>query len=202
MNDDIKTEAGAAEQELIENASAEQACRSAAVPETPAEGKDEHIENDERLMFLIPSVVALCFAITALLTHFGNALVDLNNTCYCIYVNADDAGEAEFLDKMEDIMERRPSLSGYTIQKNLIGGYRDSGGKLVREYNSYIIILMDVSFEDIEAMTKDIYRTFNNDSILVEEIVMNSYYMNADTKKHRWKDMPHEDGGNDGGSEK
>ncbi len=42
---------------------------------------------DVRFLYILPSLLALIFAITSFAYQFGNQIVDLKNTCYTIFLN-------------------------------------------------------------------------------------------------------------------
>ena len=59
---------------------------------------------DVRFLYILPSLLALIFAVTSFAYQFGNEIVDLKNTCYTIYMNTpEDRTEDEMIDGMKRI---------------------------------------------------------------------------------------------------
>lgn len=144
---------------------------------------------DERLIYIIPSVVAMCFALASMLFYFGNRFVDMRNTCYYIYLDAGRANEEEFLSSLQDII-RTTTITGYTVQRNLQGGYYDKAeDRVFTERNSYMLILMDVSQEDIKRLAEGALQKFNQDEVLIEEVTMNSYFLSKGERQRSWREI-------------
>lgn len=162
--------------------------------ETAAAGADDgrsHVKQriDERLIYIIPSVVAMCFALASMLFYFGNRFVDMRNTCYYLYLDASSADEQEFLKSLHDII-KTTTITGYTVQRNLQGGYYDKEkDQVFTENNSYMLILMDVSQEDIKRLAQGVLQKFNQNEILIEEVTMNSYFLSKGERQRSWREM-------------
>ena len=141
---------------------------------------------DDRLLYLIPSIVAICMSLTTLLFFFGYKIVDINNTCYHIYVSppvqdGESMSDDEVMSRLDEILERR-KVNGFTIMKNLQGGIRTDNGKMKYE-NSYQVILMNISKGDMESIANEIAAEFAQDLIVVDESVSKSYYLTPEGEK-------------------
>lgn len=132
---------------------------------------------DERLIYLIPAAAALCFALAALMMQFGNVIVDMENTCYYIYVNAPGETEDSFSDKVCKLVEKS-DLPGFIINKNVSNGFRKND-KLVVDRDSYMIILLDAQKKNVLRLTADLIKNFSDNVVLVEEVIMTSYFVTA-----------------------
>ena len=141
---------------------------------------------DERILYLIPSIIAICLALTALLFLFGNKAIDMNNKCYHMFVsppteNGKAIDEKEVLAKLDKILEKQ-DISGFTIMKNLQGGVAREDGSM-EITTSYQVILMDISKKKMERISNAISRDFAQDIVLVEESVVQSYYLTPKGEK-------------------
>lgn len=129
---------------------------------------------DMRMVYIMPSVLALAIAFTSLAYQFGNQLVDLKNTCYYLYFSPyDSEGKAlDFDESMQTIDEilMRNNISGFTLNNNLHGGYKGANGTM-RVIDSYELILMDISKKDAYHIADELVKEFNNQEVLIEEVV-------------------------------
>lgn len=129
---------------------------------------------DKRMVYIMPSILALAIALTSLAYQFGNHLVDLRNTCYYLYFSPYDS-EGKGLD-FDECMKRidsillQDNISGFTLNNHLHGGYKSSEG-LMRVNNSYELILMDISKKDAYRIADELVKQFDNQEVLVEEVV-------------------------------
>lgn len=147
---------------------------------------------DERLIYLIPAAAALCFAFASLMMQFGNVIVDMENTCYYLYVSTSGETEESFADKVGELVEKS-ELNGFTINRNLRGGYKKDG-KLVIDRDSYMIILLEAQKKHVTRFAADLIKTFGPEVVLVEEVVMSSYYMtSADVQRNKLRLRDFED---------
>lgn len=146
---------------------------------------------DKRLLYILPSILALCISITALLYQFSNRLFDMNNTCYYIYINATEDEQAclDVIDKT--LLHSR--VTGFTILKNLQGGYLTSENTY--EFSeSYQVVLMDISRDKAQNIAVQLKDAFGQDIVLVEEVVMTSYFMTGENKAHSLRDLYRDSG--------
>lgn len=130
---------------------------------------------DRRMIYIMPSILALAISLTSLLYQFGNQLVDLRNTCYNLYFSPyDEMGND--LDFDESMMRIRAVLgqhdiSGYTLHTQIEGGYRDADGNMIVN-KGYELILMDISKNEAYSIAEGIGKAFDNQGVLVEEVVI------------------------------
>lgn len=147
--------------------------------------KSEKKVIDRRLLYIIPSLIAICMAFVSIVLQLGNKILDIKNTCYYVYISVPvidgkTLSDNEFLEQTDKILSEC-NVPGFTIVKNLQGGVLKNG-KLEYE-NSYQIILMDISKKDVENFIQTLFKSFNKSGALVEEVVMNSYYVEATTSR-------------------
>ena len=147
---------------------------------------EEKKKVDERLLYIIPSVIAACIGLAALVFALKGIISDNENTCYYIYVNvgADEQGntdDAKNLEKIDNVMLRH-KISGFTVLKNLQGGILDENGKLKLE-TSYQIILMKINKDELKEVAYDIMDQFNQDMVVVESVIMKASYINRDNQE-------------------
>lgn len=138
----------------------------------------------KRILYTLPSIAALFISLFTLIFVFGNEIIDLTNTNYRIYINAPGHSEHSFVRTVTGLIsgEGRSGMS-FSIKKNLLGGLRGSDGKLVREYDSYQIIVMYARKRDVNRFARDLLETFGQSSVLIEEIVM----YNALNDAFKWR---------------
>jgi len=136
---------------------------------------------DRRLLYMIPALIAICMSFVSIVLQLGNKIIDIKNTCYYVYIsvpviNGRTLSDEEFLEQTDKVIQEC-KVPGFTIVKNLQGG-STKDGKLEYE-SSYQIILMDISKKDVENFIRKLFESFNKSGALVEEVVMNSYYVEA-----------------------
>lgn len=134
---------------------------------------------DDRLYFLVPSAVALCFSIAALLCYFGSSFIDMHNSCYYIAVSAAGHTEQEFLDELDDMLADT-SVSGYTVQRSSANGYIDDDGRPEREDDTYFVILLDVDKSDVMRIAQRMTDEYHDDSLILIEFTAKSYFVGRD----------------------
>lgn len=130
---------------------------------------------DRRMVYIMPSILALAISFTSLLYQFGNQLVDLQNTCYYLYFSPyDEQGKDldfdESMSRIKDVLNHH-ELSGYTLHKQVEGGYKGSDG-IMRVNSGYELILMDISKKDAYSIAKELGEAFENQAVMVEEVVI------------------------------
>ncbi|MDD3165043.1 MAG: hypothetical protein PHS97_04210 [Oscillospiraceae bacterium] len=134
---------------------------------------------DKRLLYILPSILALCISITALHYQFSNQLFDMNNTCYYSYVNAAQDEQTCLAVIDETLWESK--VTGFTILKNLQGGYLTSDNTYAFN-ESYQVVLMDISRDKAQMIAVKLKEAFEQDIVLVGEVVMTSYFMSGENK--------------------
>lgn len=141
---------------------------------------------DDRWLYLIPSIIGICLALTALLFFFGYKIIDVNNTCYHLFIsppveNGAEMSDQEVLARLDEILKQE-KISGFTIMKNLQGGVLTEQGEMELS-NSYQIILMSISKNKMENIAHVLAQQFSQDMILIDETVTKSYYMTPKGEK-------------------
>lgn len=141
---------------------------------------------DERLLYIIPSIIAACIGLAALVFALKGIISDNENTCYYIYVNVggdeqENTDDAKNLEKIDNVMLKH-EISGFTVLKNLQGGVLDENGKLKLE-TSYQIILMKINKEELKEVAYDIMDQFNQDMVMVESVIMKASYINRENQE-------------------
>ena len=134
---------------------------------------------DIRLLYILPSLLALVFALTTFGFLFGNELVDLRNTCYTVYFNTPDNMETEEIIKDLDDLLVGYDISGFTINLNTQGASIIDGE--VDYDDSMQIEFMDISRDaayDIAKLLKERYST----AVLIRESVVKVTLIGIDTE--------------------
>ena len=142
--------------------------------EEKAEAKKQKV--DKRLIYILPSILALVFAITCFGYQFGNQIVDLNNTCYTVYVSIpEEYSDEEALEKINSTLANE-DISGFTVLKNTQGGHIDENKNLVLD-NSYQIILMNLPKKDAYKIANDLKDAFGSPSAVIAESIVKFSYL-------------------------
>ena len=86
------------------------------------EQKSKKFKNvDVRFLYILPSLLAFIFAFTSFSYQFGNAILDLKNTCYTLYLNTPENKTVDEMISELDEMLVRYDISGFTINQNTQG---------------------------------------------------------------------------------
>lgn len=138
---------------------------------------------DRRMVYIMPSIVALAIALTSLLYQFGDELVDLQNTCYYLYFSPHDeqGNDFDYDESMMRIKEviNQHDIAGYTLHSHVEGGYKDSDG-IMNVNKGYELILMDISKKDAYSIAEELGKTFDNQGVMVEEVIMKHSIVKSD----------------------
>jgi hypothetical protein len=128
---------------------------------------------DVRLLYILPSLLALVIAFTAFAYQFGNEIVDLKNTCYTIYMNTpEDRAEDEMIEELDEMLVNY-DISGFTINLNTQGAYV-SDGKIQLD-NSLQIAFMDIARDTVYKIAEDLRETYGVTIMIQESVVKVSY---------------------------
>ena len=128
---------------------------------------------DVRLLYILPSLLALVIAFTAFAYQFGNEIVDLKNTCYTIYMNTpEDRAEDEMIEELDEMLVNY-DISGFTINMNTQGAYV-SDGKIQLD-NSLQIAFMDIARDTVYKIAEDLRETYGVTIMIQESVVKVSY---------------------------
>ena len=141
---------------------------------TMTEKKRKALRNiDVRLLYILPSLLALVIAFTAFAYQFGNEIVDLKNTCYTIYMNTpEDRAEDEMIEELDEMLVNY-DISGFTINLNTQGAYV-SDGKIQLD-NSLQIAFMDIARDTVYKIAEDLRETYGVTIMIQESVVKVSY---------------------------
>ena len=82
---------------------------------------------DVRFLYILPSLLALIFAITSFAYQFGNQIVDLKNTCYTIFLNTPENKTTDDMIAELDQLLVHYDISGFTINLNTQGAFISNG---------------------------------------------------------------------------
>ena len=129
---------------------------------------------DVRFLYILPSLLALIFAVTSFAYQFGNELVDLKNTCYTLFLNTP---ENKTVDKMIEELDEtlvQYDISGFTINLNTQGGFI-SNGELILD-NSIKIEFMGISRNTVYEIAEDLRETYG-ETIMIQEYVVKISYL-------------------------
>ena len=130
---------------------------------------------DIRLLYILPSVLALAISLTALAFQFGNEIVDLKNVCYTLYLSIpDDRDPDDFLEEVCRKVERH-DVSGVTASIADLGGSKIDG-KFNHLTPSVELIFMDVSKNAVTRVARDLSDTYDK-WVLVEEAVVKASFV-------------------------
>ena len=138
------------------------------------EKKHKTLQNiDVRLLYILPSLLALVIAFTSFAYQFGNEIVDLKNTCYTIYMNTpEDRTEDEMIEELDEMLVNY-DISGFTINLNTQGAYV-SDGKIQLD-NSLQIAFMDIARDSVYKIAEDLRETYGVTIMIQESVVKVSY---------------------------
>lgn len=128
---------------------------------------------DVRLLYILPSLLALIFAFTSFAYQFGNEIVDLKNTCYTLYMNTPDDKKVDDMIKELDEMLTKYDISGFTINQNTQGAYITNGE--IQIDDSLQIAFMDISRETLYLIAEDLRDTYGVTVMIQEYVVKVSY---------------------------
>ena len=128
---------------------------------------------DVRLLYILPSLLALVIAFTSFAYQFGNEIVDLKNTCYTIFMNTpEDRAEDEMIEELDEMLVNY-DISGFTINLNTQGAYV-SDGKIQLD-NSLQIAFMDIARDTVYKIAEDLRETYGVTIMIQESVVKVSY---------------------------
>ncbi len=128
---------------------------------------------DVRLLYILPSLLALVIAFTVFAYQFGNEIVDLKNTCYTIYMNTpENRTEDEMIEELDEMLVNY-DISGFTINLNTQGAYV-SDGKIQLD-NSLQIAFMDIARDTVYKIAEDLRETYGVTIMIQESVVKVSY---------------------------
>lgn len=150
------------------------------VEQVEESNKPEKKKVDERLLYIIPSVIALCVGLTALFFALEGIIINRENSCYYLYIdapvdengNVDDEKNLEIIDKI--MISHK--VDGFTVLKNLQGGTIDENGEL-KVGTSYQIILMKIEKDEMIKIVHELLDGFDQDMLLLEGVMVQSNYV-------------------------
>ena len=115
---------------------------------------------DVRFLYILPSLLALIFAITSFAYQFGNQLVDLKNT------------SDEMIGELDELLVHY-DISGFTINLNTQGAFISDGE--VQFDDSIQIAFMDVSRNTVYQIAEKLRETYGVTIMIQEYVVKVSY---------------------------
>ena len=128
---------------------------------------------DVRFLYILPSLLALIFAITSFAYQFGNQIVDLKNTCYTIYLNTpENKTSDEMIEELDELLLHY-DISGFTINLNTQGAFIQNGE--VQFDDSIQIAFMDISKKTVYAIAEELRETYGVTIMIQESVVKVSY---------------------------
>ena len=128
---------------------------------------------DVRFLYILPSLLALIFAITSFAYQFGNQIVDLKNTCYTIYLNTpENKTSDEMIEDLDELLLHY-DISGFTINLNTQGAFIQNGE--VQFDDSIQIAFMDISKKTVYAIAEELRETYGVTIMIQESVVKVSY---------------------------
>ena len=128
---------------------------------------------DVRFLYILPSLLALIFAITSFAYQFGNQIVDLKNTCYTIYLNTpENKTPDEMIEELDELLLHH-DISGFTINLNTQGAFIQNGE--VQFDDSIQIAFMDISKKTVYAIAEELRETYGVTIMIQESVVKVSY---------------------------
>ena len=128
---------------------------------------------DVRFLYILPSLLALIFAITSFAYQFGNQIVDLKNTCYTIFLNTpEDKTADEMIGELDELLVHY-DISGFTINLNTQGAFISNGE--IQLDNSMQIAFMDVSRNTVYQIAEKLRETYGVTIMIQEYVVKVSY---------------------------
>ena len=128
---------------------------------------------DVRFLYILPSLLALIFAITSFAYQFGNQLVDLKNTCYTIFLNTPENKTTDEMIAELDQLLVHYDISGFTIKLNTQGAFISNGE--VQFDDSIQIAFMDVSRNTVYQIAEKLRETYGVTIMIQEYVVKVSY---------------------------
>ena len=128
---------------------------------------------DVRFLYILPSLLALIFAITSFAYQFGNQIVDLKNTCYTIYLNTPENKTPDEMIEELDALLVHYDISGFTINLNTQGAFVQNGE--VQFDDSIQIAFMDISKKTVYAIAEELRETYGVTIMIQESVVKVSY---------------------------
>lgn len=128
---------------------------------------------DVRFLYILPSLLALIFAITSFAYQFGNQIVDLKNTCYTIYLNTPENKTSDEMIEELDGLLLHYDISGFTINLNTQGAFIQNGE--VQFDDSIQIAFMDISKKTVYAIAEELRETYGVTIMIQESVVKVSY---------------------------
>lgn len=129
---------------------------------------------DVRLLYILPSLLALVLALVSFAYQFGNEIVDLNNTCYTIFLNTPgDKTTDEMIGELDEILVKH-DISGFTINQNTQGAYIQDG--VAQFDDSMKIEFMDISKSTVYEIAEELRATYGV-TVMVQEYVVKVSYL-------------------------
>ena len=128
---------------------------------------------DVRFLYILPSLLALIFAITSFAYQFGNQIVDLKNTCYTIYLNTPETKTPDEMIEELDKLLVHYDISGFTINLNTQGAFIQNGE--VQFDDSIQIAFMNISRNTVYAIAEELRETYGVTIMIQEYVVKVSY---------------------------
>ncbi len=128
---------------------------------------------DVRFLYILPSLLALVLAIVSFAYQFGNEIVDLNNTCYTIFMNTpEDKTADEMIGELDEILVKH-DISGFTINLNTQGAYVQDG--VAQFDDSLKIEFMSISKSTVYEIAEELRSTYGVAVMIQEYVVKVSY---------------------------
>ena len=128
---------------------------------------------DVRFLYILPSLLALIFAVTSFAYQFGNEIVDLKNTCYTIFLNTPENKTAEEMINELDKSLMNYDISGFTINQNTQGAFVSNGE--IQFDDSMQIAFMDISRKTVYEIAENLRKTYDVTIMIQEAVVKVSY---------------------------
>ena len=128
---------------------------------------------DVRFLYILPSLLALIFAVTSFAYQFGNEIVDLKNTCYTIFLNTPENKTAEEMIDELDKSLMNYDISGFTINQNTQGAFVPNGD--IQFDDSMQIAFMDISRKTVYEIAENLRKTYDVTIMIQEAVVKVSY---------------------------
>lgn len=129
---------------------------------------------DMRMVYILPSLLALVLALTCFIFQFGNEFMDMRNTCYTIYTGIPEGMTAEEIPEEFGRFLLGYDLTGYTLNENTQGATILDGELLVGV--SFKIELMNISKKTAYQVAEDLHSRYGI-PVMVEASVVKITYV-------------------------
>ena len=139
-------------------------------------GREKHQGNAKdrcEILYILPSLLALIFAVTSFAYQFGNEIVDLKNTCYTIFLNTPENKTAEEMIDELDKSLMNYDISGFTINLNTQGAFISNNE--IQFDDSMQIAFMDISRKTVYEIAENLRKTYGVTIMIQETVVKVSY---------------------------